>query len=71
MLQEIQTTGTLIEYSKSYLKDKEGTFGVIEMSGIRLVGSFSIDNLKEGIKVKMSSCGIRPDGSVFYDFVKA
>jgi hypothetical protein len=47
----------------------EGTFGLVEMSGIKVIGSFDIsEELREGIKVKMVRCGVRPDGVAFYFF---
>lgn len=41
------------------------------MSGVRIVGSFDSSKMKEGMKVKMSRCGIRQDGTAFYFFVPA
>lgn len=70
-LKKIQTTGTLIEFTRSHIKDKEGVFGLIEMSGIKLVGSFDDHQLKEGMKVRMTGCGVRPDGTAFYAFASA
>jgi hypothetical protein len=47
----------------------EGTFGLIEMSGIKLIGSFKTSSqLTEGIRVKMTRCGIMSDGIAFYFF---
>jgi uncharacterized OB-fold protein len=70
-LQKIDTTGTLLEFTSSYIKGREGIFGIIEMSGIKIVGSFDSVQLKEGMKVKMSVCGVGPDGTAFYHFTKA
>lgn len=70
-LKKIETTGTLIEFTSSHVKGKEGVFGLVEMSGIRLVGSFGNQQLKEGMKVRMTECGVKPDGTVFYSFVPA
>ena len=70
-LQNVITNGTLLVFAHSFVKGKEGTFGLIEMSGIRIVGSIDIRDLKEGMKVKMFRCGIREDGTLFYNFVKA
>lgn len=67
----METTGTLLEFTSSHICDREGIFGLVEMSGIKIVGSFDSLQLKEGMKVKMSGCGIRPDGTAFYHFVKA
>lgn len=70
-LKKVETTGTLLEFTTSHVKGKEGVFGVIEMSGIRLIGSFVSDQLKEGMKVRMTKCGVRPDGTAFYAFAPA
>lgn len=67
-LKKIKTTGILLEFSRSYVKGKEGVFGLVEMSGIRLVGSFGDHEMKEGMKVKMTSCGLKSDGTAFYFF---
>ncbi len=70
-LKTIKTIGTLIEFSSSHIKGREGAFGLVEMAGIRLIASFGDLPLKEGMKVKMSSCGIKPDGTAFYFFAPA
>jgi uncharacterized OB-fold protein len=67
-LEVIETTGTLLEFTNSYIKGMEGTFGLVEMSGIKVIGSFDTSELREGIKVKMVRCGVRPDGIAFYFF---
>jgi hypothetical protein len=50
------------------MKNRTGAFGVIDLAGIRILGSISGDSLDKGIQVKMVSCGIAKDGSVYYDF---
>jgi hypothetical protein len=61
-----------LEFTNSQVKDKQGVFGIIEMSGIRIVGSFESSNqLREGMMVRMSGCGVRHDGTAFYNFVPA
>ena len=67
----METNGTLLEFTSSHVKGKEGVFGVVEMSGIKLIGSFGSDQLKEGMKVRMTKCGVRPDGTAFYSFAPA
>jgi hypothetical protein len=46
----------------------EGCYGLIEMSGIKLIGSFETLKLREGLKVKMVRCGVRPNGTPYYVF---
>ncbi|HXG08065.1 MAG TPA: hypothetical protein VNI77_12155 [Nitrososphaera sp.] len=67
-MKRINTTGTLLEFSRSYVVGKEGVFGLVEMSGIKLIGSFKDHKLKEGMKVKMTGCGLKSDGTAFYLF---
>jgi hypothetical protein len=38
------------------------------LDGIRIVGAISGELLYEGMEVRMTSCGITQDGSVYYDF---
>lgn len=70
-LKKTQTIGILIEFTSSHVKGKEGVFGFVEISGIKLVGSFGNRQLKEGMKVRMTRCGIGSDGTAFYSFVPA
>jgi hypothetical protein len=46
----------------------EGCYGLVEMSGIKLIGSFDTLELREGLRVKMVKCGVRPDGIPYYYF---
>jgi hypothetical protein len=46
----------------------EGYYGLVEMSGIKLIGSFDTLELREGLKVRMVTCGVRPDGTPYYFF---
>jgi uncharacterized OB-fold protein len=67
-LEAIDTIGTLLEFTKSSIEGMQGTFGLVDMSGIKLVGSFNTSELREGQKVKMVRCGINSDGVTFYSF---
>jgi hypothetical protein len=58
----------LIHFTKSYVKGMEGCYGLVEMSGIKLIGSFGTVELREGLMVKMVTCGVRPDGTPYYFF---
>ena len=53
-LQIIETTGTLLYFTTSYLKGMEGCYGLVEMAGIKLIGSFDTFELKDGLQVKMA-----------------
>jgi hypothetical protein len=64
----IDTTGILLHFTQSYLKEVEGCYGLVEMSGIKLVGSFETLELREGLKVKMVRCGVSANGTPYYFF---
>ena len=68
-LQKFEATGILIEFADSHVKNREGSFGIIDMDGIRIVGSLKAANPHVGMKMKMAACGVREDGGPFYDFV--
>ncbi len=57
-----------MHFTQSYLKGMEGCYGLVEMSGIKLIGAFEKVELREGLKVKMVKCGISRDGSPYYLF---
>ncbi|MDQ3837598.1 MAG: zinc ribbon domain-containing protein [Thermoproteota archaeon] len=67
-LEIVDLDGTLLYFTQSYVKGLEGAYGLVEMSGIRLIGSFDNARLKDGLKVKMVRCGLTPNGSPFYFF---
>ena len=57
-----------MHFTQSYLKGTEGSYGLVDMSGIKLIGAFETLELREGVKVKMVKCGITRDGSPYYLF---
>jgi hypothetical protein len=71
LLQEVDRVGSLVEYSQSHVKPNEGKFGIIDMGGFTLVGRLDSDRLAVGMKMKMHSCGLRDDGTSYYDFEAA
>ena len=70
-LKKIEVTGTLLEFTRSHVKGSEGIYGMIEIMGIKLVGSLQSASLKEGMKVRMSNCEVRGDGTASYSFEPA
>lgn len=60
--------GTVLEFTTSHVNSSRGTFGIVDLAGIRIVGAISGELLYEGIEVRMTTCGITQDGSVYYDF---
>jgi uncharacterized OB-fold protein len=69
-LKKIERKGVLLEFAFSHLKGIEGVFGIVDISGIRLMGSIFGQPLRHGMKVTLVKCGINPDGSIFYHFKK-
>ena len=67
-LEDIETIGTLLEFTNSSIEGIHSTFGLVDMSGIKLLGTFNTSELKEGQKVRMVTCGLRSDGTTFYFF---
>ena len=55
-------------FTMSHLRGTEGCYGLVEMSVIKLIGSFNILELKDGLKVRMVRCGVRPNGTPYYFF---
>jgi uncharacterized OB-fold protein len=60
--------GVVIDYTCSHIGRSKGTVGLVELRGVRLLGSIVGKPVKRGAKVMMASCGITPEGSVFYNF---
>ena len=57
----------LVEFATSHVRGHEGVFGIVQMDGFRLVGSFESADLVEGISVRMIECGMK-DGAPYYLF---
>jgi uncharacterized OB-fold protein len=60
-LQQVDRKGVIIEFGTSHVNGHEGIFGIVEMAGFRLVGSFDSPKLSEGMLVRMMDCGMRDD----------
>jgi uncharacterized OB-fold protein len=68
-LQIVDTKGTLLYFTTSYLKGIEGCYGLVDMAGIKVIGSFDeLLELKEGLQVKMVRCGLKPNGTPYFFF---
>lgn len=66
-LRKVNDRGVLVEFASSRVKGREGFFGIVEMDGFRLMGSFQTGKLTEGMKVRMVACG-KKDGAPYYLF---
>lgn len=71
ILKKVRGNGTLLEFAESFIKDKQGVYGLVEIYGIKIIGSFEFKDPKEGMRVSISRCGIGQDGTPFYVFAKA
>ncbi len=61
--------GHLMEYTTAYTICGPVIFGVIEIRGIKLVGSLHPSTMPQaGMSVKMVNCGLSTDGTPFYEF---
>ncbi len=61
--------GNLIEHTTTYNDSKPARFGVIEINGIKLIGSlcFSVQPYV-GMSLRMTNCGVSDEGTPFYEF---
>ena len=67
-LKKLKGRGILLEFTTSYIENLQEVLGIVDMSGIRVLGSISGQSLYHGIEVKLTKCGISPNGTVFYHF---
>lgn len=66
-MSKLESKGRLIEYSSSFIGGSE-ILGLVEIAGIRLIGILRDGNLKSGINVKLTKCGVDKDNSPYYEF---
>lgn len=63
--------GRILELSKSHNKDYtlEMTYALIEISGVRLIGSVIGNRIKENNSVLLRRCGLTQSKNAFYEFL--
>lgn len=63
--------GRIIEFSKSHNKKNtsELTYGLIEISGVRLIGSIVGKGIKANNSVLLRRCGLTESKNAFYEFL--
>ena len=66
-MSEINTKGRIVECSESFIGDSKN-LGLVELSGIRIIGVLREGIMKPGTAVKLSNCGIDKDNSPYYEF---
>lgn len=62
--------GQLIELLSSFIGDSK-KIGLVEMSGIRIIGILSGGNMNPGSMVKLIKCGLDEDNSPYFEFSSA
>lgn len=67
MLKKVSNKGVIVEFAASHIRGHEGVFGVVEMDGFKLVGSFDMIELVPGMRVQMVDCGMS-EGAPYYLF---
>lgn len=63
--------GRILELSKSHNKDYtlEMTYALIEISGVRLIGSVIGNRIKANNSVLLRRCGLKQGKNAFYEFL--
>jgi uncharacterized OB-fold protein len=69
-MSKLESKGQLIEHSSSHIGSTE-KLGLIEISGIRIIGVLSEENLKPGSIVKLTKCGLDKNDTPYYEFSSA
>ena len=66
-MSEINTKGGIVECLESFIGESKN-LGLVELSGIRIIGVLSEGTMNPGIAVKLSNCGIDKENSPYYEF---
>lgn len=69
-MSKLESKGQLIEHSSSSIGNTK-KLGLIEISGIRIIGVLSEDNLNPGSIVKLTKCGLDKNNTPYYEFSSA
>ena len=66
-MSKLDSKGRLIEYTQSFIGERKN-LGLVEISGIRIIGSLSQGNMSPGSPVKLTRCGLDKENSPYYEF---
>ena len=66
-MSKLNSKGRLIESSQSFIGERKN-LGLVEMSGIRIIGSLNQSDMSPGSLVKLTRCGLDKDNSPYYEF---
>ena len=69
-MSKLNRKGRLIEHSESFI-GKNKNLGLVEMSGIRIIGVLSEEGLNPGSAVKLKKCGVDKNNLPYYEFSSA
>jgi len=69
-MSKLDMRGQLIEHSSSFIGDSK-KLGLVEMSGIRIIGVLSEGDMSPGSSVKLTKCGLDKDNSPYFEFSSA
>ena len=64
---KIPLEGRLIQNSESFI-GRAKNFGLVEISGIRIIGILNDDEMRPGDRVKLIKCGVDENDSPYYIF---
>jgi uncharacterized OB-fold protein len=66
-MSKLDSNGMLIEYSQSFIEERKN-LGLVEMSGIRIIGSLNQGDMSPDSPVKLTRCGLDKHNSPYYEF---
>jgi uncharacterized OB-fold protein len=66
-MSKLDMRGQLIEHSSSFIGDSK-KLGLVEMSGIRIIGILNEGDMNPGSAVKLTKCGLDKDNSPYFEF---
>ncbi|HEY6950446.1 MAG TPA: hypothetical protein VI146_07535 [Nitrososphaeraceae archaeon] len=66
-MSKIDTNGQIIENTRSFI-GRSNNLGLVEMSGIRVIGILDDRAMKSRASVKLSKCGVNTDNLPFFEF---
>lgn len=69
-MSKLDMRGQLIEHSSSFIGDSK-KLGLVEISGIRIIGILSEGDMNPGSAVKLTKCGLDKDNSPYFEFSSA
>jgi len=69
-MSKLEMRGQLIELSSSFIGNSK-QLGLVEVSGIRIIGILIEGNMNPGSAVKLTKCGLDKDNLPYFEFSSA